>query len=75
MLIFIFIEIFRKQLFTTDQYKFIEYWSFLFHCEIPMPYGVARSKIIVIYSLFSQILILNFTIHSLYKFAVQSDRK
>ena len=42
-------------------------WSFLFHCEIHMPYGVARSKIILIRSLFSQILILNFSIHSLYK--------
>ena len=49
--------------------------SFLFHCEIPVPYGVARSKIILIRSLFSQILILNFSIHSLYKFAMQSDCK
>ena len=30
-------------------------WSFLFHYKIPMPYGVARSKIILICSLFSQI--------------------
>ena len=55
--------------------KLLYLWSFLLHCEIPMPYGVARSKIILICSLISQILILNFTIHSLYKVAVQSDCK
>ena len=50
-------------------------WSSLFHCEIPMPYGVASVKIILICPLFNQILMLNFTIHSLYKFAVQCDCK